>query len=125
MSNSQNCSSLKVTGGEVQLFMNSLFTKFFRTAVLAMMILLSGMASMVCLSYDTDGNESTPPVTVEINGIIPNRKSAQIPEPHSIDAANHFRSGELTPAAVMASVEPSFAPQLDSNSLPLLVPLRR
>lgn len=105
--------------------MNSLFTKFFRTAVLAMMILLSGMASMVCLSYDTDGNESTPPITVEINGIIPNKKSAQIPEPHSIEAASHSRSVELPPAATMASVEPSFAPQLDANSLPLLVPLRR
>lgn len=105
--------------------MNSLFTKLCRTAVLAMMILLSGMASMVCLSYDTDGDESTPPVTVEINGIIPNRKSTQIPEPRSIEAASHFRTVELAPAATMASVEPAFAPQFDSNSLPLLVPLRR
>ena len=105
--------------------MNSLFTQFCRTAVLAMMILLSGMASMVCLSYDTDGDESTPPVTVEINGIIPNRKSTQIPEPRSIEAATHFRTVELAPAATMASVEPAFAPQFDSNSLPLLVPLRR
>jgi hypothetical protein len=105
--------------------MNSLFTKCFRTAVLAIMILLSGMASMVCLSYDTDGDESTPPITVEINGIVPNKKTAQIPEPHSIEAASHFRSVELTPAAAMASVEPLFAPQLAPNSLPLLVPLRR
>lgn len=105
--------------------MNSLFTKFCRTAVLAMMILLSGMASMVCLSYDTDGDESTPPITVEINGIIPNKKSAQLPEPRSIEAASHFQTVKLTPAVAMASVESSFAPQLDSNSLPLLVPLRR
>lgn len=105
--------------------MNSSFTKFYRTAVLAMMILLSGMASMVCLSYDTDGDESTPPVTVEINGIVPNKKSTQLPEPHSIEAASHSQSVEPTPAAAMASVELSFAPRLDSNSLPLLVPLRR
>jgi hypothetical protein len=105
--------------------MNSSFTKYCRTAVLAMMILLSGMASMVCLSYDTDGDESTPPITVEINGIIPNKKSTQLPEPRSIEAASHSQSVELTPAVAMASVEPSFAPQLDSNSLPLLVPLRR
>lgn len=115
----------QMTVGEVH-FMSSLFTKFFRTAVLAMMILLSGMAGMVCLSYDADGDASTPPVTVEINGIIPNKKSAQLPEPRSIEAATHFQSRELTPAvAAMASVEFSFAPQLDSNSLPLLVPLRR
>jgi len=93
--------------------------------MLAVMILLSGMASMVCLSYDTDGDESTPPVTVEINGIIPNKKSAQIPEPRSLEAASHFRAVELTPAATMASVEPGFAPQFDSKSLSLLVPLRR
>jgi hypothetical protein len=105
--------------------MDSLFTKFFRTAVLAMMILLSGMASMVCLSYDADGDESTPPITVELNGIIPNKKNAQIPKPHSTEAASHLRTVELTPAAAMASVEPSFVPQFDSNSLPLLVPLRR
>lgn len=105
--------------------MNFSFTKYCRTAVLAMMILLSGMASMVCLSYDTDGDESTPPITVEINGIIPNKKSAQLPEPRSIEIASHLRSVELAPAVAMASVEPSFAPQLDSNSLPLLVPLRR
>jgi hypothetical protein len=105
--------------------MTSLFTKFCRTVVLAMMILLSGMASMVCLSYDTDGDESTPPVTVEINGVIPSKKTAQVPEPRSSEAASHFRSVQLTPAATMASVEPAFAPQLDSNSLALLVPLRR
>jgi hypothetical protein len=105
--------------------MNFSFTKYCRTAVLAMMILLSGMASMVCLSYDTDGNESTPPVTVEINGIVPSKKSAQIPEPRSIEAASHFRSVELTPAVTVASLEPSFALQTDSNSLALLVPLRR
>lgn len=80
---------------------------------------------MVCLSYDTDGDESTPPITVEINGIIPNKKSTQLPEPRSIEAASHSQSVELTLAVAMASVEPSFAPQLDSNSLPLLVPLRR
>jgi hypothetical protein len=105
--------------------MNSSFTKYCRTAVLAMMILLSGMASMVCLSYDTDGDESTPPITIEINGIIPNKKSTQLPEPRSIEAASHSQSVKLTPAVAMASVEPSFAPQLGSNSLPLLVPLRR
>lgn len=107
--------------------MNSSFTKYCRTAVLAMMILLSGMASMVCLSYDTDGDESTPPITVEINGIIPNKKSAQLPEPRSIEAASHSRSTERTPALAVAAVEPAFALQLDSNSLslPLLVPLRR
>jgi hypothetical protein len=105
--------------------MNPLFTRLCRTAVLAMMILLSGMASMVCLSYDTDGDESTPPITVEINGVVPSKKSAQIPEPRSIEVASHLPSVEITPAVAMASVEPAFAPQLDLKSLPLLVPLRR
>ena len=125
MCNKQNCSSLRDDCGRDAAFMNSSFTKYCRTAVLAMMILLSGMASMVCLSYDTDGDESTPPITVEINGIVPNKKSAQLPEPRSIEAASHSQSVKLTPAVAMASVEPSFAPQLGSNSLPLLVPLRR
>jgi hypothetical protein len=104
--------------------MNSFFTKFFRSAVLAMMLLLSGLASMVCFSYDADGDESTPPVTIEFNGVVPNKKSIQIPKPHSTAAAHHVRDEQPASFEMVASNDSS-APLRDKESPQLLVPLRR
>ena len=60
---------------------------------------------MVCFSYDADGDESTPPVTIEFNGVVPSKKSIQIPKPHSTAAAHHVRdeqpaSLELVPRTI-------------------------
>jgi hypothetical protein len=84
-----------------------------------MMLLLSGLASMVCFSYDADGDDSTPPVTIEFNGIVPSKKSIQIPKPHSTTATHQVRD-ELLAANDFAS-----APLRDKESPQLLVPLRR
>jgi hypothetical protein len=104
--------------------MNSFFTKCFRSAVLAMMLLLSGLASMVCFSYDADGDESTPPVTIEFNGVVPSKKSIQIPKPHSTAAAHHVRDAQPASLALLVSTDFSSAPLLDKGSPQLLVPLR-
>src|SRR5690349_24598688 len=74
--------------------MKLLITRFLRGAVLGMMLLLSGMASMVCFSYDADNDESTPPVTVEFNGVVPSKKSIQISRPRSSVVARHIRGTE-------------------------------
>ncbi len=106
--------------------MNSLLIKCFRCAVLAMMLLLSGLASMVCFSYDADGDESTPPVTIEFNGVVPSKKSIQIPKPHSTAAAQHVSNEQ--PASIellVASNDSSSTPLRDKESPQLLVPLRR
>jgi len=105
--------------------MNSLLTKCFRSAVLAMMLLLSGLASMVCFSYDADGDESTPPVTIEFNGVVPSKKSIQIPKPHSTAAAHHVRDEQPASLELMAANDFSSAPLRDKESPQLLVPLRR
>jgi len=104
--------------------MNPFFTRCFRSGVLAMMVLLSGMASMVCFSYDTDGDESTPPVTIEFNGVVPSKKSVQIPKPQSTAAAHHVRDEQ--PASIEALVAEDFssAPLLEKDPPQLLVPLR-
>lgn len=39
--------------------------------VLATMLLLAGAANLVCVSYDDDGDEDTPPVTFELNVLTP------------------------------------------------------
>jgi hypothetical protein len=105
--------------------MNPFLTRCFRGGVLAMMVLLSGMASMVCLSYDTDGDESTPPVTIEFNGIVPSKKSIQIPKPHSTAAAHHVRDEQPASTELVALNDFSSAPVRDKESPQLLVPLRR
>jgi hypothetical protein len=106
--------------------MNPFLTKCFRSAVLAMMLLLSGMAGMVCFSYDADGDESTPPVTIEFNGVVPSKKSLQIPKPHSMTTAvHHFRDAQPASLDLVVSIDFSSAPLLDKASPQLLVPLRR
>ena len=84
--------------------MKPLLTKYIRGAVLGMMLLLSGMAGMVCFSYDADGDDSTPPVTVEFNGVVPSKKGIQISSPHSSAVAHHARGAQ--PLELLASVIP-------------------
>src|SRR5215467_13031299 len=104
--------------------MSPFLTRCFRSGVLAMMVLLSGMASMICYSYDADGDESTPPVTIEFNGVVPSKKSIQIPKPHSTAAAHHVRDEKPATAELVAWNDFSSAPVRDKESPQLLVPLR-
>jgi hypothetical protein len=91
-----------------------------------MMLLLSGMACMVCFSYDADGDDSTPPVTIEFNGVVPSKKGVQISRPRS-GAVDHHARGTQQPRSfdLLASVHFLSAPALDKGSPQLLVPLRR
>ena len=106
--------------------MKLLITRFLRGAVLGMMLLLSGMASMVCFSYDADNDASTPPVTVEFNGVVPSKKGVQISRPRSSMVTHHVRgTGPLSfdfPASVVLAAA---VPALFQASPQLLVPLRR
>jgi hypothetical protein len=107
--------------------MKPLLTRYLRGAVLGMMLLLSGMAGMVCFSYDADGDESTPPVTVEFNGVVPSKKGVQVLSMRSSAVAQHVR--DTQPAATDLLVSLSFlsvpAMDMDKGSPQLVVPLRR
>ncbi|HET8889755.1 MAG TPA: hypothetical protein VFQ41_12685 [Candidatus Angelobacter sp.] len=107
--------------------MKLLITRFLRSAVLGMMLLLSGMASMVCFSYDADNDESTPPVTVEFNGVVPSKKGIQISRPRSSVVAHHVLGAEPPAVDFAGSVALSMvsAPALVQASPQLVVPLRR
>jgi hypothetical protein len=106
-------------------FMKPLLNRLLRGAVLGMMLLLSGLASMVCFSYDADGDDSTPPVTVEFNGVVPSKKGVQISRPRSSSAAHHIRDTQQASFAYLVAVHFSSAPALNTGSPQLLVPLRR
>src|SRR5260221_12433701 len=105
--------------------MKLFITRFLRSAVLGMMLLLSGMASMVCFSYDADGDESTPPVTVEFNGVVPSKKGIQISRPRSSAVAHHIRETQPPSFDSLASARFLSVLALDQGSPQLLVPLRR
>jgi len=124
----QTCVSPKLSGEIVSTRpMKLLITRFLRGAVLGMMLLLSGMASMVCFSYDADNDESTPPVTVEFNGVVPSKKGIQISRPRSNVVAHHIRGTEPLSVDFTASVilSAASAPALVQASPQLVVPLRR
>ena len=105
--------------------MKPIFTRLLRGAVLGMMLLLSAMASMVCFSYDADGDDSTPPITVEINGIVPSKKAIQIAELQSIADTHYVRDAQAaSPDSQIALAFPS-AQAVDSTSLQVVLPLRR
>src|ERR1041384_6319912 len=105
--------------------MKPLLTRYLRGAVLGMMLLLSAMASMVCFSYDADGDDSTPPITVEINGIVPSKKAIQFSKLQSIADTHHVRDAQTaSPDSQIALVFPS-AQGFDTTSAQFVLPLRR
>lgn len=105
--------------------MKPLFTRLLRGAVLGMMLLLSAMASMVCFSYDADGDDSTPPVTVEFSGVVPSKKAIQISAPQSIADTHHVR--DVQPASPDSQIALIFPPAQasDNPSSQFVLPLRR
>jgi hypothetical protein len=107
--------------------MKPLLTRYLRGAVLGMMLLLSGMAGMVCFSYDADGDESTPPVTVEFNGVVPSKKGIQVSSPSSSTVAHHVGNTQPASTELLASVNYLSIPamDMDKGSPQLVVPLRR
>ena len=107
--------------------MKPFLTRYLRGAVLGMMLLLSGMAGMVCFSYDADGDDSTPPVTVEFNGVVPSKKSIQVSSLRSSAVAQHVRDTQPVSTELLASVNYLSVPamDMDKGSPQLVVPLRR
>lgn len=80
---------------------------------------------MVCFSYDADGDDSTPPVTVEFNGVMPSKKGIQVSSPRASAVAQHVRNVQPASVELVASVSFPAVPALDKGSPQLVVPLRR
>ncbi len=80
---------------------------------------------MVCFSYDADGDESTPPVTIEFNGVVPSKKGVQISRPRSSVVDHHARDTQPRSFDLLASAHFSSVPALDKGSSHTFVPLRR
>ena len=82
---------------------------------------------MVCFSYDADGDDSTPPVTVEFNGVVPSKKGIQVSSLRASTVAQHVRDAQPASPDLLASVNFLSVPamDMDKGSPQLVVPLRR
>jgi hypothetical protein len=97
--------------------------KFLRGAVLGMMFLLAGTANLVCLNFDADDDEDTPPISVELNIVAPCKKCIHVLKPHS--HARTFRLRDEKPVTTQLASAVFESPiLLDQESPQFLVPLR-
>jgi hypothetical protein len=97
--------------------------KLLRGSVLGMMLLLAGAANLVCLSFDADDDDDTPPISVELNIVAPCKKCIHVPKPHS--HARTFRFSHEKPVTIQpASAVFALPILLDQESPQFLVPLR-
>lgn len=103
--------------------MTQFLHRIFRGTVLALMLLLAGTANLVCVSYDADDDEDTPPVTVELNLVAPCRKNIQVARQQTNARAFRFRD-EKPQAELRASVRFEAAPLLQNGAPQLVVPFR-
>jgi hypothetical protein len=103
--------------------MASFLHKFLRFAVLGLMFLLAGTANLVCVSYDTDNDEDTPPITVELSIVAPNKKDVQVATPQA--PTQSFRLRDEKPLVHEPASEALATPTLlDQKTPELQVPLR-
>ena len=106
--------------------MTKTWYRYFRGLVLGTMVLLAGAANLVCISYDDDGDEDTPPVTIELNVVAPTRRAVHSPLKHS--ARIHLRcfSTQERPAPkLVAAIGQEPCAKIDPGSPQFAVPLRR
>jgi hypothetical protein len=94
--------------------------RLLRGAVLGMMLLIAGAANLICVAYDADDNDETPPVTVELSVVAPCKKSLHVPKTQShAGICEEKPQTEVAPSLAFES-----APLLSKASPQLVVPLR-
>jgi hypothetical protein len=100
--------------------MTSFLHKLLRGSVLAIMILLAGAANLICVSYDADDDDDTPPVTVEMSLAAPCRKNLHIPQQQ-----NHASLVTGEPQAeLIAPLRTESAPVFSQTAPQFVAPLR-
>ena len=100
--------------------MTSFLHKLLRGSVLAVMILLAGAANLICVSYDADDDDDTPPVTVEMSLAAPCRKNLNVAQQQKHVSA----FTEETRATFMSPVESESALTSSQAAPQFVAPLR-
>jgi len=106
--------------------MISLAYKTIRGAILGLMVVLAAVSAGYCDTYDADPYDDVPPVTLELNFVVPATAGAT----HTQIAVNHnapalmprdLSRNFLTP---IAATHPDAIPFYALATLPVLLPLR-
>ena len=88
-----------------------------------MMLLLAGTANLVCMSYDADDDEDTPPISIELSIVAPCKKAIQVSKPSSHARTSRLRDEKPVTAQATPAIFAS-PTLLDQTSPRLQVPLR-
>ena len=98
--------------------MASFLNKCLRFAVLGLMFLLAGTANLVCVSYDTDNDEDTSPITVELSIVVFSKKDVQVAAPQA--RTQTFRLRDEKPLVHEAASKDLLMPTLLDQKTPEL-----
>ncbi|HEU4414527.1 MAG TPA: hypothetical protein VFT65_07055 [Candidatus Angelobacter sp.] len=103
----------------------SLTHKSFRIGLLALTLMLAGAANLFTVSVDNDGDEETPPITIQLNFVASQRKTVHL---HKAEISRHAASvnAGLIPQRPVLSEnwQGSFSISQASGSPQFVVPLR-
>lgn len=103
--------------------MSEIFHKCFRGAVLGLMLLLAGGANLVCISFDTDNDEDTPPITIELNLVAPKRNN-HLPNKRAKAEVIGQKDLEAASPNLVAAVYVDALPPVSAGSPQEVIPLR-
>jgi hypothetical protein len=104
--------------------MSKILYKCFRGAVLGLMLLLACGANLVCISFDTDNDEDTPPITVELSLVAPKR-SHHLPNKRAQAEVVRQKDLEAVSPSLVATVYVDSMPAVKAGSPQDVIPLRR
>ena len=103
--------------------MFSLNRKSLVSAILGFALVLIGTASLFTILVDNDGDDDTPPITVELNLVAPVKKAVQLTKAEAHQSPVFGNSAQ--PSRHLASnFQEEAAPGPGKGSPQLLVPLR-
>jgi len=104
--------------------MSKILYKCFRGAVLGLMLLLACGANLVCISFDTDNDEDTPPITIELSLVAPKR-SHSLPNKRLRAEVVRQKDLEAVSPSLMAAVYVDSMPVVNAGSPQEVIPIRR
>jgi hypothetical protein len=103
--------------------MVSLKQKSVLSAMLSLALLILGGVNLFSVSVDNDGDDDTPPITVEFSFLGSSKRAIQSEKNESLDSKIHSAQHELSqnePASLDNQAFSGFLP----TSSPIVVPLR-
>ncbi|HKW76239.1 MAG TPA: hypothetical protein VJN64_11995 [Terriglobales bacterium] len=93
------------------------------SAILGFALVLIGMASLFTILVDNDGDDDTPPITVELNLVAPVKKAVQLTKAE-VHQSPVFGNSTQQSRHLASHFEGEPASGLGKGSPQLLVPLR-